>query len=204
MVLAMVPMVHSGCGLNFGLPLGIISGLLGATMSIEFGFTGPLSFVMLYEGGRFVTAAGRELASAIVFTKPAVRAAQCAALVDGASVSFGAYSVGGNNYCRLRDFALVLRGSARAFGVGWDAARAAVSLTSGADYVPIGGELSAAAAPRTVKLNQSSVWLDGAQIDPLGYTIDGSNYFKLRDLCAALNVGIDWDAASQTVLIRTK
>ena len=25
MVLAMVPMVHSGCGLNFGLPLGIVS-----------------------------------------------------------------------------------------------------------------------------------------------------------------------------------
>ena len=46
MVLAMVPMIHSGCGLNFGLPLGIISGLLGATLSIEFGFTGPMSFVM--------------------------------------------------------------------------------------------------------------------------------------------------------------
>ena len=46
MVLAMVPMIHSGCGLNFGLPLGIISGLLGATLSIEFGFTGPLSFLM--------------------------------------------------------------------------------------------------------------------------------------------------------------
>ncbi|MCR4891276.1 MAG: ABC transporter permease [Lachnospiraceae bacterium] len=46
MVLAMVPMVHSGCGLNFGLPLGIISGLLGATLSLQFGFTGPLSFLM--------------------------------------------------------------------------------------------------------------------------------------------------------------
>ncbi len=46
LVLAMVPMVHSGCGLNFGLPLGIISGLLGATLSIELGFTGPLSFLM--------------------------------------------------------------------------------------------------------------------------------------------------------------
>ena len=45
LVLAMVPMVHSGCGLNFGLPLGIISGLLGATLSIEFGFSGPLSFI---------------------------------------------------------------------------------------------------------------------------------------------------------------
>jgi len=46
LVLAMVPMIHSGCGLNFGLPLGIISGLLGATMAIEFGFTGPVSFFM--------------------------------------------------------------------------------------------------------------------------------------------------------------
>lgn len=46
LVLAMVPMIHSGCGLNFGLPLGIISGLLGATLSIQLGFTGALSFVM--------------------------------------------------------------------------------------------------------------------------------------------------------------
>ena len=46
LVLAMVPMIPSGCGLNFGLPLGIISGLLGATLSIEFGFTGAMSFVM--------------------------------------------------------------------------------------------------------------------------------------------------------------
>ena len=46
LVLAMVPMIHSGCGLNFGLPLGIVSGLLGATLSIEFGFTGAMSFVM--------------------------------------------------------------------------------------------------------------------------------------------------------------
>ncbi len=45
LVLAMVPMIHSGCGLNFGLPLGIISGLLGATLAIEFGFTGPGSFL---------------------------------------------------------------------------------------------------------------------------------------------------------------
>ncbi|MDO4940681.1 MAG: hypothetical protein Q4E33_03195 [Erysipelotrichaceae bacterium] len=46
LVLAMVPMVHSGCGLNFGLPLGIEAGLLGATLSVEFGFTGVTSFVM--------------------------------------------------------------------------------------------------------------------------------------------------------------
>ena len=46
LVLAMVPMIHSGCGLNFGLPLGIIAGLLGGTLAIEFGFTGFTSFIM--------------------------------------------------------------------------------------------------------------------------------------------------------------
>ncbi len=43
MVLALVPMIHSGCGLNFGLPLGIIAGLLGATITIELGGTGAAS-----------------------------------------------------------------------------------------------------------------------------------------------------------------
>ena len=51
LVLAMVPMVHSGCGLNFGLPLGIIAGLLGATLSVEFGFTGPVSMLMAVDSG---------------------------------------------------------------------------------------------------------------------------------------------------------
>jgi len=44
MVLALVPMIQSGCGLNFGLPLGIMAGLLGATVSIEMGYVGALGF----------------------------------------------------------------------------------------------------------------------------------------------------------------
>lgn len=45
LVLAMVPMVQSGCGLNFGLPLGIIAGLLGAVTSIQLGVAGPAGFL---------------------------------------------------------------------------------------------------------------------------------------------------------------
>jgi simple sugar transport system permease protein len=44
LVLAMIPMVQTGCGLNFGLPLGIIAGLLGATLSIEIGLKGVAGF----------------------------------------------------------------------------------------------------------------------------------------------------------------
>jgi simple sugar transport system permease protein len=35
MVLAMVPMMQSGSGLNFGLPVGIVGGLLGSTISMQ-------------------------------------------------------------------------------------------------------------------------------------------------------------------------
>lgn len=45
MVLALVPMIQSGCGLNFGLSLGVIAGLLGATISIEMGYAGAWGFI---------------------------------------------------------------------------------------------------------------------------------------------------------------
>ncbi len=46
MVLAMVPMIQSGCGLNFGLPLGIIAGLLGAVTSLEIGIPGLVGILI--------------------------------------------------------------------------------------------------------------------------------------------------------------
>jgi len=44
LVLSLVPMVKSGCGLNFGLQLGIIAGLLGAVISIELELTSFAGF----------------------------------------------------------------------------------------------------------------------------------------------------------------
>lgn len=40
LVLAMVPAINSGIGLNFNLPLGVIFGLLGSLISLELGLTG--------------------------------------------------------------------------------------------------------------------------------------------------------------------
>ena len=45
LVLSMVPMIQSGCGLNFGLPVGIVAGLLGAVISLEFQLTGPVGIL---------------------------------------------------------------------------------------------------------------------------------------------------------------
>ena len=44
MVLAMVPMMQAGAGLNFGLPVGIIAGLLGSTIAMQLQLTGFAGF----------------------------------------------------------------------------------------------------------------------------------------------------------------
>ncbi|MGL4393528.1 MAG: ABC transporter permease subunit [Fusobacteriaceae bacterium] len=45
LVLSLMPMIQSGTGLNFGMPLGVEAGLLGATISIQLGLTGFLGFI---------------------------------------------------------------------------------------------------------------------------------------------------------------
>ncbi|WP_297489290.1 ABC transporter permease [uncultured Cetobacterium sp.] len=45
LVLSLVPMIQGGTGLNFGMPLGVEAGLLGAVISIELGLTGIFGFI---------------------------------------------------------------------------------------------------------------------------------------------------------------
>nr|WP_041396381.1 ABC transporter [Gracilinema caldarium] len=44
LVLALVPMIQSGAGLNFGLALGIVAGLLGSTLSLQLELRGFMGF----------------------------------------------------------------------------------------------------------------------------------------------------------------
>ena len=46
LVLSLMPMIESGAGLNFGMPLGIEAGLLGSLLSIELGFSGFVGFAL--------------------------------------------------------------------------------------------------------------------------------------------------------------
>ena len=46
LVLAMVPSIQSGIGINFNLPLGVLFGLIGALVSIELGYVGWTSFAV--------------------------------------------------------------------------------------------------------------------------------------------------------------
>lgn len=125
-------------------------------------------------------------------------------LVNGNAVSFDAYQINGNNYFKLRDIAKVISGTDKQFEVTWDGAKNAINLISGQSYTSVGGELAAGSgANQQAVLNTSTVYLDGKQINLTAYTIQGNNYFKLRDLGQTFDFGVGWDGANNTVTIDT-
>jgi hypothetical protein len=125
-------------------------------------------------------------------------------LVNGQNIAFEAYNIDGANYFKLRDLAYALNGTAKQFTVGWDGAANAISLTSGSPYTSAGdGTTGAGGGNRSANPTSSKIYLDGGEISLTAYNIDNNNYFKLRDIGAALDVGVAWDASSSAIVIDT-
>ena len=140
----------------------------------------------------------------ISIIKDAIRTASSVA-VNGSPVAFEAYNIDSNNYFKLRDIAKVLSGSAKQFEVGWDSGNNAIGLTTGKSYTSMGGELEASSNTQNKKaaLSSSRVYLNGKAVSLTAYNIDGNNYFKLRDLGAAIDFGVEWSNATSSIGIDT-
>ena len=65
------------------------------------------------------------------------------------------------------------------------------------------GAVPAVAAGITAALSAQPVTLNGKPVKLTAYNIEGSNYFKLRDIGAVLDIGVWYDAAENTVRIET-
>ena len=126
-------------------------------------------------------------------------------LVNGAEKSFVAYNINDNNYFKLRDLAFVLNGTEKQFEVSWDAGANAISLTSGAAYTPVGGELPEYSSGwlNPALPTGSRIFQDGEAVSFTAYNIEDNNYFKLRDIGAAFDFAVEWDGENNTIVIDT-
>lgn len=61
--------------------------------------------------------------------------------------------------------------------------------------------LTTTASAVSVKSGTTKVMLDSKQLQAESYEIEGYNYFKLRDLLSALDIGVTFDAATNTAVI---
>jgi hypothetical protein len=125
-------------------------------------------------------------------------------LVNGKETAFDAYTINGSNYFKLRDVAQVISGSSKQFEVTWDNRKNAITLVSGKPYTAIGGELALGIGTKqAAALSYSTIYKDGAVVALISYSINNSNYFKLRDLGQAFDFDISWDGTKNTILIDT-
>jgi hypothetical protein len=125
-------------------------------------------------------------------------------LVNSAATSFEAYNINGNNYFKLRDIAKVVSGTEKQFDVEYNASVKAINLLPGKAYTAVGGEMAAGdGKAKSAVLNTSKIYKDGQEVALTAYNINGNNYFKLRDLASAFNIGVTWDGATNTVGIDT-
>jgi len=100
--------------------------------------------------------------------------------------------------------AYILNGTEKQFEVGYDEQTKAITLTSGKAYTTAGGEmLPKTAGNKTGIPTPSKIYLDGKEVKLTAYNIEGNNYFKLRDIGQALDFGVDWDSANNTIVIDT-
>lgn len=124
--------------------------------------------------------------------------------VNGTSVGFDAYNIGGNNYFKLRDLAFILSGSEAQFEVGWNSAANSIQLTTRKPYTPVGGEMAKGSGINQIgEPTSSSVYLNGVQVSFTAYNINGNNYFKLRDIGQAINFSVEWDGIQNCIRIDT-
>ncbi len=126
---------------------------------------------------------------------------------DGKTIACEKYNIDGSNYFKLRDVAYLVNGTGSQFSVGYDEARKTVSIVTGEAYTPDGSEMDLSGGDKsaTAKPGTQTILVDGdPRSDLRVYNIGGNNYFRLRDLGAALGFHVDYDEPSNTAVILSK
>jgi hypothetical protein len=126
-------------------------------------------------------------------------------LVNRTPRTFDAYTINDSNYFKLRDLAAALNGSGKQFEVTWDGAKNAINLLANKPYTVVGGEMTigTGATAQNAALSTAKIFIDGKEVALTAYTINDSNYFKLRDIAKAFDIGVTWDAATSSIGIDT-
>lgn len=122
--------------------------------------------------------------------------------LDGKDVVIYGYNIDGYNYFKLRDLAAVLKDSKAKFGVEYK--DALVTLTKGADYKVAETDQKEVKAMSKGMITNDKVMVGDKALTAKAYKVDDSNYYKLRDLGEALGFGVDFDKATNTVLLMSE
>lgn len=123
-------------------------------------------------------------------------------LRNGQQVSLAGYAIDGYTYFKLRDVATILNGTKNQFSVDYQP-ETGITLTSGQSYTRVQDDLAPIPDGTIAQttLTPLALNVNGQTVSLTACAVDGFNYVKLRDLGQALNIPVDYDETTQTILL---
>ena len=120
-------------------------------------------------------------------------------LFNSEEVEGEVYNINGSNYFKLRDIAAILNGTSAQFSIEYDGA---IHITTKNEYTFVGNELSKGSKKEQIaNKTTSSIFINGIEVFPYTYNINGNNYFGIRFLGENLGFGVEYDQLTNTVLL---
>lgn len=109
-------------------------------------------------------------------------------------------------FYKLRDLEQALMGTEKQIEVKWDGKQKAINIVTGAAANPKEGVVSMETAYQAYNAVRSDVpvYVNGKKTDMTVYSINGSNYVRLRDFGEALNLYVGMDLLNFTFVMDTK
>lgn len=137
--------------------------------------------------------------------QPVASPVQVPVVVDHKELLMQAYNINNANYFKLRDLAMALNGTDAQFQLTWTESSRTIALTSQRSYTPTGGELALLThpSPQPFQKTEPNIIFNGSKVQLTPYNINGSNYFKLREVAALMKFAVQWDAGENRIVIDT-
>lgn len=125
--------------------------------------------------------------------------------INGTQYELAGFNVNNANYYKIRDIAMLMSTTTSRFNVVWDPELNGISILTNQKYTIIGGELENQSY-NTLDISETSapIFVNGFEKDMQAYTINGNTYFKIRDIADVAQFTVDWDSATETIVIRSK
>ena len=141
-----------------------------------------------------------------LLTRPVVQMTRQNLSINGEAKTAEIYNIDGYNYFKLRDMAALLTGTGSQFSVEYDKASNAIVVKTGAAYEKQPGDLEIGADKSASAVrSRQSVQIDGVTVTDLtAFNIGGNNFFKLKELGDKLGFGVEYDPATDTMVVTTK
>ncbi len=133
--------------------------------------------------------------------------AQIDMYLDGESVRCKTFNISGDYYCNLVDLAGFFSGTASQFNVTISKSKKTINITTGKDYTSsIQQDFIFYIYNKNYNAKPLSkkIYVNGKQSNIKGYTIDGNDYVKLKDLSKAVPFDMEMSSNKKQIYLFSK